>query len=71
MNAKLPILLLFLPLAALRAEDASRVIRLDPASPGRVFEVIGAVSAGTSSRLLLDSPEPQRAECTPTSHTPH
>ena len=27
-----------------------------------MFEGIGAVSAGTSTRLLLDYPEPQRAQ---------
>ena len=37
-------------------------IQLDPASPGRVFEGIGAVSAGASTRLLPDYPEPQRSE---------
>ena len=37
-------------------------IALDAASPGRTFEGIGAVSAGASSRLLADYPEPQRAE---------
>ncbi len=30
--------------------------------PGRVFEGIGALSAGASSRLLIDYPEPQRSE---------
>ena len=37
-------------------------IRLDSASPGRVFEGIGAVSAGASTRLLPDYPEPQRSQ---------
>lgn len=37
-------------------------IRVDAASPGRVFEGIGAVSAGASTRLLVDYPEPQRTE---------
>ncbi len=31
-------------------------------SPGPVFEGIGALSAGASSRLLMDYPEPQRGE---------
>jgi O-glycosyl hydrolase len=35
---------------------------LDGASPGRVFDGIGGVSAGASSRLLIDYPEPQRSE---------
>lgn len=35
---------------------------IDGTSPGRVFEGVGALSAGASSRLLLDYPEPQRSE---------
>ena len=46
----------------LRAADAAKVVRLDAASPGRVFEGIGAVSAGASTRLLPDYPEPQRSQ---------
>jgi galactosylceramidase len=56
--ATLTIILLF-PLSTLRADDAVHSIRLDPESPGRVFEGIGAVSAGASTRLLFDYPEPQ------------
>jgi hypothetical protein len=37
-------------------------ITLDPNQPGRIFEGIGAVSAGASSRLLVDYPEPQRSQ---------
>ncbi|MGA3246026.1 MAG: galactosylceramidase [Bacteroidota bacterium] len=37
-------------------------ITLDSRSPGRVFEGIGALSAGASSRLLIDYPEPQRSD---------
>jgi galactosylceramidase len=37
-------------------------IELDMSSPGRVFEGIGAVSAGASTRLLPDYPEPQRGQ---------
>lgn len=55
--------LLFLFLTAtLDAEMAHTSIRLDPESPGREFLGIGAVSAGASSRLLIDYPEPQRSE---------
>ena len=54
--------LLLTPLSALPAGDLPRTIRLDPASPGRVFEGIGAVSAGASTRLLPDYPEPQRSQ---------
>ncbi|MDE3066924.1 MAG: lamin tail domain-containing protein [Verrucomicrobiota bacterium] len=37
-------------------------ITLDGTNLGRVFEGIGAVSAGASSRLLTDYPEPQRSQ---------
>ena len=37
-------------------------IVVDGASTGKVFEGIGALSAGASSRLLMDYPEPQRGE---------
>src|SRR5215470_3600973 len=37
-------------------------IQLDAASPGRIFEGLGAASAGASSRLLIDYPEPQRSQ---------
>jgi hypothetical protein len=61
---KHPILtvLLLVPLGALRSSAAVKSIRLDPASPGRVFDGIGAVSAGASTRLLLDYPKLQRAQ---------
>ena len=35
---------------------------LDGNSKGRVFDGLGAVSAGASSRLLIDYPEPQRSQ---------
>jgi len=37
-------------------------IVLDGASKGRVFDGLGALSAGASSRLLIDYPEPQRSQ---------
>ena len=52
-------LILLLSICGLHAQS---VIRLDAASPGRTFEGIGAVSAGASSRLLIDYPEPQRSQ---------
>ena len=48
--------------AVLHAADSPKLIRLEAASPGRVFEGIGAVSAGASTRLLPDYPEPQRSQ---------
>lgn len=44
------------------AQAEPHVIRISEDSPGRVFEGIGAVSAGASSRLLVDYPEPQRSQ---------
>ncbi|MHC4527383.1 MAG: hypothetical protein ACYS29_05830, partial [Planctomycetota bacterium] len=38
------------------------VISLDKKSEGRTFEGIGALSAGASSRLLIDYPEPYRSD---------
>ena len=35
---------------------------LDGNGSGRVFDGLGAVSAGASSRLLIDYPEPQRSQ---------
>ena len=37
-------------------------IMLDAVNTGRTFEGIGALSAGASSRLLADYPEPQRSQ---------
>lgn len=42
--------------------SAIRSIQLDPTVGGRVFEGVGAVSAGASSRLLIEYPEKQRRE---------
>jgi galactosylceramidase len=48
------------PLAGLYAADSVKLIHVDATSAGRAFEGIGAVSAGASTRLLVDYPEPQR-----------
>lgn len=53
-------LLLCISWAAADSQQVSVV--LDGAGPGRVFDGIGGVSAGASSRLLIDYPEPQRSE---------
>lgn len=37
-------------------------VELDGRGTGRTFEGLGALSAGASSRLLIDYPEPQRSE---------
>lgn len=39
-----------------------RIIEVDPASPGRIFEGVGTLSAGASTRLLIDYPEPYRSD---------
>lgn len=41
---------------------AAKSVVVDGHSKGRIFDGIGAVSAGASSRLLIDYPEPQRSE---------
>src|SRR6266446_2033353 len=43
-----------------RAED--KTVVLDGSSKGKIFEGIGALSAGASSRLLYDYKEPYRSE---------
>ncbi|MEN9840566.1 MAG: hypothetical protein RL376_366 [Verrucomicrobiota bacterium] len=48
--------------AAALAAPAPIPIDLASAPPGSVFEGIGALSAGASSRLLPDYPEPQRSQ---------
>ena len=40
----------------------AETIVLDGGQQGRTFEGIGALSAGASSRLLIDYPEPQRSQ---------
>ncbi len=47
---------------AANAGSAAKRIELDAAAGGRVFEGIGAVSAGASSRLLMEYPEQPRRE---------
>jgi galactosylceramidase len=51
-----------IPLAsAIALSAADLTLTLDPAREGAEFEGIGAVSAGASSRLLIDYPEPVRS----------
>ena len=57
------VVLLALAGAALSTMGAQeKTIVLDGTSPGRVFDGIGALSAGASSRLLVDYPEPYRSQ---------
>ncbi|MFO0891792.1 MAG: hypothetical protein U0790_21965 [Isosphaeraceae bacterium] len=53
------------------AEDAPVVITLDGADRGRTFEGIGALSAGASSRMLIEYPEPQRSQVLDLLFRPH
>lgn len=56
------ILATLLALASVRLAPAQTVIVLDRNAEGRTFDGLGAVSAGASSRLLIDYPEPQRSQ---------
>ena len=38
------------------------MVSIDSNGPGLMFEGLGALSAGASSRLLIDYPEPQRSQ---------
>jgi len=49
-------------LAFSAAYAADPVITIDGKDKGRTFDGIGALSAGASSRLLINYPEPQRSE---------
>ena len=44
------------------AQAQSVAVTLDTNSPGHIFDGLGAVSAGASSRLLYDYPEPYRSQ---------
>ena len=44
------------------AFGADHTIVLDGKATGRIYEGLGAVSAGASSRLLIDYPEPYRSQ---------
>ena len=46
-------------------------VTVDPASPGPTFDGFGAVSAGASSRLLYDYPEPYRSQVLDYLFLPH
>jgi galactosylceramidase len=54
--------LVILGSAVWRLLPRSQTLVLDSEQLGRVFEGIGACSAGASSRLLVEYPEPQRSE---------
>src|SRR5438270_10058430 len=48
--------------AGLLSQAADKTVILDSRAMGRIFDGLGAVSAGASSRLLIDYPEPYRSQ---------
>lgn len=59
---RIPRYLITAALAARLMQAADLTVTLDGHASGRTFDGIGAVSAGASSRLLIDYPEPQRSQ---------
>ena len=55
-------MIFFLLAAACCAAGADQEVILDVKQLGRTFEGIGTLSAGASSKLLIDYPEPQRSQ---------
>ena len=55
-------LALLLSLSGAAANGQQTSVVLDGNGTGRVFDGLGGVSAGASSRLLIDYPEPQRSQ---------
>jgi O-glycosyl hydrolase len=58
----LSLLLVLASLASCQKPLQQTDVKIDGTAKGRTFEGIGAVSAGASSRLLIDYPEPQRSQ---------
>jgi hypothetical protein len=61
-GAILSILVLALCFIGTAANSQQTSVVLDGNSKGRMFDGLGAASAGASSRLLIDYPEPQRSQ---------
>ena len=59
------------PVAAQAQPAQAPVINVSGGSPGPVFQGIGGLSAGASSRLLIDYPEPQRSQILDYLFKPH
>src|ERR1051325_1553771 len=49
-------------LATTLAHAQAKTVVIDGASKGKIFDGIGALSAGASSRLLIDYQEPYRSQ---------
>jgi hypothetical protein len=58
----MPALAVLTCFAGVAASSQQTTVLLDGRSKGRLFDGLGAVSAGASSRLLVDYPEPQRSQ---------
>jgi galactosylceramidase len=71
LTAVLALVLAFESAVAEPGTPAAEPITVDAAAGGRIFEGIGAVSAGASSRLLIEYPEKQRAEVLDWLFKPH
>ena len=63
--------LILVPFISCWKPTAKTEIKIDGTGKGRIFEGIGAVSAGASSRLLVDYPEPQRRQILDYLFKPH
>jgi galactosylceramidase len=61
----------FCLLALSSLAESQQVIKIDGSKTGRSFEGLGALSAGASSRLLLDYPEPYRSRILDLLFKPH
>ena len=49
-------------MAGVSACASAQTVTLDASDTGKIFQGLGALSAGASSRLLIDYPEPQRSQ---------
>ena len=56
------ILFIFILLSSINNVSGQQQINIDNTHTGRVYEGIGALSAGASTRLLMDYPEPYRSQ---------
>jgi galactosylceramidase len=62
MHTRIPLPLFLCSVVATTVLAQSVAVTVDPNSPGGTFDGFGAVSAGASSRLLYDYPEPYRSQ---------
>ena len=55
-------IIVFLSILCILPAVFAQIVHIDSKIAGRTFEGVGALSAGASSRLLFDYPEPQRSQ---------